>query len=876
MNDSSGSETLARSLSAGTLVGQYEIVSFIGAGGMGEVYRAHDQRVGRDVAIKIIPSRFGKDHDRVRRFAQEARTMARVNHPNIVSMFDVGEHDGRPFIVSELLEGETLRKYMAREGRLPVRQVVEFGIQMVRALAAAHEKEIVHRDLKPANVFITKDEHLKILDFGLAKLARIDWGRDSGSDTISAVSLPGTILGSAGYMSPEQVEARPIDHRSDIFSLGVILYEMLSGVRAFGGSSVPATLGAILRDQPRDVSDIRSDVPTALVVIIRRCMEKDAQNRFQSARDLAFSLEELTNLSEPSLSSMTRSAVRAAVTRMKARPTISIATAAVIIVAAIGIAAMNSGSAEQPLPPGTPTSANFRLSRITSSGKAGNALAVSADAKYALYTVQGESAVRLVHLPTRSETRVGTPSPIHHARFTPDGNYIYYDRWQDDTQNLYRMPILGGTEQMISRNVHPGSFAISHDGGRISFLRSHQNKMSLWVGAIDGSEERELSRKNVFIDCTWGGNTSHLLCSVMYDLKFKFVEVNSTTGADRILDHLFVVNSPTVLPDSGDLIGYEQTELNLQLFRVDDQSGKPARITNDLSEYLFPSVSRDGRTIAALRVDSTTNLWAVSVENPKALRQITTGVNTWDGNWGLRSTPDGRIVWASGASGKSVDLWICDSDGSNRKRLTLDDTADESWLDVSPDGRSIVYVRGQATAPELGTEIWRMNIDGSDPVRLAGSEGGRIPRFASDGQTVIFSKNDRLVEIPLAGGPARQIDPRPASSPAPSPDGKWLLVVVPGDKGQHLELWSRDGSTPPRKFDYSGPKRWRPDGGAFVFLRGGKIWIQELDEDKPRQLLALADGSAAFFGVEWSRDSKEIIFSRRSQQRDIALFQELR
>ncbi len=279
----------------GQQIDSYQIVSLLGAGGMGVVYRARDTRLGRDVAIKVLPSVFATDADRLRRFEQEARAAGQLNHPNILAIYDVGTHQGSPYIVCERLDGETLRDRL-KGTVLPQRKAIEVAMQVARGLAAAHEKGIVHRDLKPENLFLTQDGRLKILDFGLAKLTRT---QGDGSRTVSTESragtFPGVVLGTVGYMAPEQVQGEAVDHRADLFNFGAILYEMLSGQRAFQGKSDVETMHAIVKEEPPDLATLNPPIPSALQRIIRHCLEKSPQERYQSASDIAFDLEMLAD-----------------------------------------------------------------------------------------------------------------------------------------------------------------------------------------------------------------------------------------------------------------------------------------------------------------------------------------------------------------------------------------------------------------------------------------------------------------------------------------------------------------------------------------------------------------------------------------------------
>ena len=284
-------------LTPGTKLGPYEILSPLGAGGMGEVYRARDMRLGRDVALKILPDFFASDADRLRRFEQEARAVAALNHPNILAVFDIGQHNeghgGSPFLVSELLEGESLRTVLDR-GALPQRKTIEYGVQIAHGLAAAHEKGIIHRDLKPENIFVTKDGRIKILDFGLAKLAQNPNPEPDGLTLTTSHTAAGVVMGTASYMAPEQVRGEAADARTDIFAFGAVLYEMLSGQRAFRRDTAAETMTAVLKDDPPELSDPGRLVSSALERIVRRCLEKSPEQRFQSARDLSFALSALS------------------------------------------------------------------------------------------------------------------------------------------------------------------------------------------------------------------------------------------------------------------------------------------------------------------------------------------------------------------------------------------------------------------------------------------------------------------------------------------------------------------------------------------------------------------------------------------------------
>src|SRR5262245_25280154 len=317
-------------LNAGTRLGPYEVLSPLGAGGMGEVYRARDSKLDRDVAIKVLPAQLTSDAEAMARFEREAKAVAALSHPNILAIHDFGTHGGVSYAVTELLEGETLRGKLD-SGSISQKQAVDWAQQIAKGLSAAHGKGVVHRDLKPENVFVTKDGHVKILDFGLAK--RVDEADPSGqtSAPTGGHTAPGTVMGTMGYMSPEQVRGLPVDHRSDIFSFGAILYELLSGRKAFKRDTASDTIAAIMRDEPPELSGSGRTIPVALDHIVRHCLEKDRDNRFGTARDVAFAL------SEASGGTTLTSGVQAVALAPRRRRMWIVAAAAVVVLAAAGL-----------------------------------------------------------------------------------------------------------------------------------------------------------------------------------------------------------------------------------------------------------------------------------------------------------------------------------------------------------------------------------------------------------------------------------------------------------------------------------------------------------------------------------------------------------
>jgi len=340
------SSTLRVTLTSGTKLGDYEVELLLGSGGMGEVYRARDSRLEREVAIKVLPSFLSADSDRLRRFEQEARAAAALNHPNILAVFQMGTYEGAPYLVSELLEGETLREPIIR-GRLPVRKAIDYAVQIARGLAAAHEKGIVHRDLKPENLFVTKDGRVKILDFGLAKLTQPQSSSAHSAVTLTEGTEAGVVMGTVGYMAPEQVRGQTADHRADIFAFGAILYEMLAGKRAFQKPTSPETMTAILNEDPPGISQVVPNIPPALQRAVHRCLEKNPEQRFQSASDLAFALDALSDSSGYSTTDVSRSTPRAG----RLLGAIVVGAVAVVLIAAVFLAWRSLHSRTSAAPP---------------------------------------------------------------------------------------------------------------------------------------------------------------------------------------------------------------------------------------------------------------------------------------------------------------------------------------------------------------------------------------------------------------------------------------------------------------------------------------------------------------------------------------------
>jgi serine/threonine protein kinase len=467
-------------LSSGTKLGHYEIQSLLGAGGMGEVYRGHDPRLGRDVAVKVLPHLFSGDPERLRRFEQEGRAAAALNHPNILAIYDVGTtKEGIPYVVSELLDGETLRQCL-RRGPLPMRRAVDLALQMAKGLAAAHDKGIIHRDLKPENLFLTKDGHLKILDFGLAKLVD-SRAASPNARTLTRDTTAGAMMGTVGYMPPEQVRGLAIDQRSDIFAAGAVVYEMLSGKRAFQGETTADTIDAILNRDPRPLRETNPTVLPAFERVVQRCLEKNPNERFHSVRDVAFAIEALTDLPSTGQHAVF---VRGLRWLLWARW----AGVVALVLAAVGsgwylrrsFLASGQRASSPPL----------EVRALTESGTASR-IAASPDGHYVAYVNRdsGKFELRLLQVATQRDVQVlpGSPLFIRSLHFSPDGNFIYFlrelDPGNDDDLGVFRVATLGGPATLLATDARGldarfNSVTVAPDGKQIAYLAREESEIA--------------------------------------------------------------------------------------------------------------------------------------------------------------------------------------------------------------------------------------------------------------------------------------------------------------------------------------------------------------------------------------------------------------
>jgi serine/threonine protein kinase len=821
-------------IAAGSRLGPYEILELLGAGGMGEVYRARDDRLGREVAVKVLPAEVTGDSDRVRRFEQEARAAGVLNHPNITAVHDIGTHEGSLYVVSELLEGETLRARLAG-GAVPVRKAIDYAHQIAQGLAAAHEKGIVHRDLKPENLFVTKDGRVKILDFGLAKLTRPDEGVAKTSvQTATAGTEPGVVMGTLGYMSPEQVRGKLADPRSDIFSFGAILYELLSGKKAFQGGSAADTMSAILNADPPDLSASGKTVPPGLERIVRHCLEKSPEERFHSAHDLAFDLVALSETSTPALVT----ARRGRLSLQTAIPT-SIAAALAVAVVVLATRSARQKTVEPP-----------RTSFLTFSGSDADP-AASPDGRLVAFVSQrdGRSRVWLKQLASGDEVAL-TSGEDTGPRFSPDGSTLLFARGEGTASSLLQVALLGGEPRKMIDKATAGDW--SPDGKRIAFIRPSEREQRigavLSVAGADGSGERLVAETNdrLLLFPRWspdGSTIAAVRLGGLVSAPDQIMLFDAGTGKSRLLPTPSGAGaiSSFAWTRGGKHVVYAQaaqTTSQVQLSRIvlqDVESGEsetllwlpnlilgldllasgqlvfdaisvrqnvrelPLRpsvqtaeewITRGNSADRQPIYSPDGEWIAFSSTRSgNIDIWQVHRKTGSVRRLTSDPADDWDPGF----TPDGKNLLFSSNRGGHFEIWVADADGRRARQLT-NDGVDAENATATPEGEWIVYASGHPQKRGL----WKIRNDGSGAIHMIATPVLH-PEVSPDGSYVMYH--------------------------TPSDPGWTEIRVVRMEDGAPVDFRIRidfPGGQPPQDLIYSpgsiGRARWMPDGRATAYV----------------------------------------------------------
>jgi eukaryotic-like serine/threonine-protein kinase len=927
---------------AGESIGHYQVIELIGSGGMGNVYLAADERTGRKVALKLLPNELSKDQNRVQRFQQEARAVLALNHPNIVTIYEIGEVDGRHFIASEWIQGETLRQRMTTKS-ISLSESLDIVIQVGGALAAAHQQGIVHRDIKPENIMLRPDGYVKVLDFGIAKLTQIETASSEAPTALKVETAPGMVIGTVNYMSPEQARGLPVDQRTDIWSLGVVIYEMIAGCVPFAGETSGDAIVAILEKQPPPLARFTREAPEALEEIVSTALAKNRDERYQTATQMIAALRRLKqrldvaaelqrtstpvteggadltpdrqrtgNSVSPQLTSVSNvSSAEFIAAQIKRHRAGAAVLFGLLVVLGAGLAyAMYKwiGSGRS-----TNSFQTLRLTRLTTSGKAVDAT-ISPDGKYVAYInldEGGRMSIWLRQVATSSNVKladsgqmgmIGLPRGL---TFSPDGNYLYYrartevPRGGGNVFALFRVPVLPGDPHKVIDSVY-SPVGFSADGKRIAFVRNNkpvEGESYLMVANADGSEERVVDKHKISASFSspgwpmgpvWSPDGKALVCAAgIYPSSL--LEVRIDTGAEKpiganrwaYIDHLAWLSDGSALM----LTAQDESSARFQVWQVSYPSGEARRITNELGSYRGMSLTADSATMAVVQTVTHSDIWVMPSGKTAEARRITSGTGNDDGYHGLSWTPDGRIVYASSATG-NLELWSIDAKGGNQKQLTS-----EAHQIVGPmataDGRYVVFFSNRNGSLNL----WRVDADGSNLKQLTTAKiSGRSASLSPDGKYIVYESaggqaTPALFRIGIDGGEPVQLtdDKYWTELPSFSPDGKQVAFQYFG-QGQLARFGSiaaEGGQTtqlpqlPQRVYRRL---RWTPDGSAIAYIddRTGtrNVWAVPVGGGEPKQLTDFK--ADELFDFDWSRDGKQLAVARGTEISDVVLINNFR
>ena len=905
---------MSQSLRAGSSVSHYRVVSSIGVGGMGEVYKAVDDSLERAVALKVLPQELTANDERVRRFIQEAKSASSLSHPHIVTIYEIGRADvtneGEPassihFIAMELVDGRTLKAEIHDE-HTPLRIILGYLIQAADALAKAHEAGIIHRDLKPENIMVSKDGYAKILDFGLAKLTEKKAAASDASSLPTAMqhTREGVIMGTVGYMAPEQVQGKSVDQRADIFSFGCILYEAAVLERPFKADSDVEVMHKILNDQPRPIDELNPRVPTELRRLIRRCLAKDPNKRFQSMKDLAIELGEIVDewdqlsTSNPSISgSVSGGAVALAPAKSKKLLFGAIGAVLLLVIAAVAYFMSGIRTTKESIAVAKPAIdvSSMKISRLTSSGNVVGSVTISPDGKYVAHAVEEPGGFSLVvrQVATGSDIRVVPPSQLGFtgAVFSADADYLYYVQYESQlASSLYQIPTLGGTPQKIIFDIDAAP-AFSPDGKRFAFFRGYQPaETAVMVANADGSGERKLAtsrgseRYQLETGISWspdGKSIAAVRASQQGGQQEKIVLIDAASGKDSIVPtrRYIDVEGMAWLPGSGALIvaATEKAGVARQIWHIALPAGTTSRLTNDLADYRFVSLTGDGKTIAATQTETISNLWIQPKDTTEAV-QLTSGSGLQVGN--VRASRDAIFFTGLDQSGRNI--WTARRDGSGL-RPVIRDPLNACCVDVTPDGRLLFFLSWrEGNVPA----VFRANGDGSGLARLTREPiYPQRPTISPDGSWFLFRRaggETETMRMAVAGGNATVFSEGSGAPPEISPDGSRVIagfalaLAATSGLDREVRIFSAAGGTPLHKIvpsDVNGLiPLFPPDGKSYSYLSrvGGasNIWTQPIAGGEPRQITRFKSGTILQY--DWMPDGS-LVFNRGEARTDVVL-----
>ena len=880
-------------LGAGTKLGPYEIVALIGAGGMGEVYRARDARLGRDVAVKVLSESFTRDPERLHRFEQEARAVAALNHPNILGLYDIGSDNGRPYLVSELLDGESLRETL-RGGPVSSRKAGDYAVQIASGLAAAHEKGIVHRDLKPENLFITKDGRAKILDFGLAKLTQATATNSDSLTVTSSPTMAGVVMGTAGYMSPEQVRGETVDHRTDIFAFGAVLYEMISGQRAFHRDTAAETMTAILKEDPPELGDTAKVVSPALDRIVRRCLEKRPEQRFQSAQDLAFALGALS-------STDASGAVRARPAPRETRSWLwAIGALALLTVAAIVWGFSRTAPAARRMQFALPVPGQVSQTALSADGEMLAFVSPDEKTNVPMLYVQRLGAPTATELPGTEDASFPFWSPDDvYVGYFAKGKLLKVAASGGSSQALANVSVARGgtwgTKNVIVYSPDPqgGMWRVNANGTGAAPLsatlfnqgeQSHRWPVFLpdgdhfvfWAGNFlnsledrtSGIYESSLEAKQKTLVIPSHSNVAVARGQIFYaDEKRRLVSsafdiAKGTVSGEPHVIAESVGYQPAIIwgafsaAVNGNLIYSTSTETTLSALTWVDRAGKELGRVGDPGTLSNPSLSPDGKRVAVDVADTKANnvdVWIEGLEGGSNTRFTFDATEAVAAVW----TRDQKSIAYRTVSAK-VSLMLKAASGLEREKslVTVDFVADfvpNSW---SLDDRQLLCT--EFFSDRLGdrsTGLVLVPATGGDPVPFGPTKASqRNGQISPDGKWVAYASNESgdweiyVTTFPAAAG-KWQISRGGGSEPRWRGDGKELFYIAPTGMMTAATV-STDGSfssgTPVSLFQVRGRAAVSStDSFTYDVSRDGRFLVNRyLQPDHPNPLTIVLNAAA--------------------------------
>ena len=867
----------------GKYIGHYRIERSIGRGGMGDVYLATDTRLDRLVALKRLPERLLADPLFVKRFQTEAKAAATINHPNVATLFSVEEVEGRPFITMEYVEGHLLDSITPPEG-MSVNRFLDIFSQIADAIGHAHSRGVIHRDIKPGNIMIMADGTPKILDFGLAQFAD-----DSNTGPMgTAITQPGQILGTPSYMSPEQAQGKDVDHRSDIFSLGVVMYETLTGRRPFTGDNNAELISNLLKSNAAAVMELRPDVPGMISRLVSECMQKRRNDRPQEMRQVQNALGESKRLvrSGTSTGSFARRLYKESVSVgpwLRVLPILLV----ILLATAAWFYFSKSGNDSQF------AFEDMAMRRLSDTNNIGYAQ-ISPDGKsiaFATFEPDGSRALWIRRIEDRNTLTLVPPEQQQYwggLAFSPDGGQVFYitaDRIGTHG-SMFRVSTLGGPPRKLTDLANDVG-GISPDGERILFVRYGDPSQIISMNTSDGSGEEviETGRSDGLTGSNFRdpqySHDGHSIYYIKYDInegveQWSLEEKNLDTGNTRsIYKQPDRISELAVLPESRSvLVAAIDPVSNLQqIFEISTYDGAKSRVTNDLFFYFGVSVDRTGKNVVVSQRSSEQRVWIGDAADLNSLKPLNQELNA---NRNLDWTPDGRLIY-DGFENNISHVWIADIDGKNLQQLTSSETEDFRPR-VSGDGRFVVF-----TSQRSGrSQVWRMGIDGNDRVLLADVSGvTQLPEFGADGQTVFFEwlyeRNRIWASIPVTGGAVtevRRLDDIPANNLfywAASPDGRFIAQSI-WDKGENRMRIAVDAvdSSAERKVLNIWPSlifRWSPDSKSIYYRERQVGYVPENEvlkvdilTGKSTQLVSAAP--EFIVDMAYSRDGKKVAIVR--------------